>query len=260
MTVTSKPTQTGSERETLYANLMANYHPPLTLRTSHKNQLKVAWSARQGYDGSKLECSFCNKVKAFAEITVHHKDGNEEHNDPDNVAPGCWDCHMKEGWIVRRRKKAEASERERERGLIPTTPKFEMEKMEGKASSSETARAEKMRPRWDDWIAGRVTRPSMLDHQCQLWNNAMLNIREWCDLESITERAPAACQLGSSKTYWKYGKEDIQAGKFERDVWEGKIMVRYNLDFAGMVAANLKNHLKNLNDSEPKAQPEERVT
>ena len=132
--------------------MMSLYRPPASLKKHHKDLLKTAWSVRQGYDGTKLGCSFCIKVGTFGEMTVHHKDGNEGHNDPDNVAPACWDCHMKEGWMVRRRKKAEVAERERERVSNATPPKFEMEKMAGKASSSETARAERMRPRWDDWI------------------------------------------------------------------------------------------------------------
>ena len=97
--------------------MMSLYRPPASLKKHHKDLLKTAWSIRQGYDGTKLGCSFCIKVGTFGEITVHHKDGNEGHNDPNNVAPACWDCHMKEGWMVRRRKKAEATELERENAL-----------------------------------------------------------------------------------------------------------------------------------------------
>lgn len=258
MTTTSTPTHTKSEREGIYESLIDNYRPPINLRKNHKDYLKTAWSVRAGYDGKKLPCDYCHKVKEFAEITIHHKDGNEQHNTIENVCPACWECNDKEKWIVRRRKKAEADERERERVLAVAepAPKFEMERVAGKASSSETARAEKMRPRWDDWIAGRITRPSMDDHPCKLWQNTLLGIREWCDLLQISERAPAACQLGSSKTYWVYGKEDIQAGKFETEIWEGKIMVRYNADFAGMVATNLKASLEKFNHQEPAPQKE----
>lgn len=114
MTTPSTTTQTSPEREIQFKAIMANYRPPITLRTPHKKLLKTAWSIRQGYDGTKLECFFCHKLEDFGGITVHHQDNNEEHNDPDNLSPACWDCNRKEGNIVRLRKKAEVRERERE--------------------------------------------------------------------------------------------------------------------------------------------------
>ena len=127
MTVASTRSHPNSERESIYESLTANYRPPVHLRKNHKDYLKTAWSILAGYDGKELPCDFCNKVKEFAEITIHHKDGNEQHNTIENVCPACWECNDKEKWIVRRRKKAEVSERERDtfrthRELAPDAP------------------------------------------------------------------------------------------------------------------------------------------
>ena len=193
-------TQNNSERETLYQSLIANYRPPVTLRTSHKKQLKTAWSIRQGHDGSKCECFFCKNLKIFSDLTIHHRDGNEDHNDAENLTPACYECNRKEGWVVRLRKKAEVVERERE-----LTAPTESQPLEW--SSEEGRRHDKMRYRWNNWIYH--TNKGLGRNMGQRFNK-----------ESLPLLAVDILALGSSKTYAHYLKEDIAAGywmEFEED-------------------------------------------
>lgn len=94
--------------------LLSMYRPLTYLRPEQKKLLKTVWSLEQGLDGMRLKCDFCKNVMDFSQITIHHKDGDESHNELPNLAPACWEDNRKEGWMVRRRKAAQASKSEKE--------------------------------------------------------------------------------------------------------------------------------------------------
>lgn len=102
--------QNRSQREIL----LSMYRPLAYLRPEQKKLLKTVWSLDQGLDGTRLGCEYCKVVMDFSQITVHHRDGEESHNELPNLAPACWEDNRKEGWMVRRRKAAQASKSERE--------------------------------------------------------------------------------------------------------------------------------------------------
>jgi HNH endonuclease len=184
---------------------MALYRPPSRLKAPHKRLLKTAWSIRQGYDGSKLECFMCSKLGAFAEITVHHGDNIESHNDPDNLSPACWECNRKEGLLVRRRQKAEVASREREiLAHMPERPQ--------PGESDSLQRHKKERLAWNLWLY----------HPKTGFPQGSLVSRRGLPLQ-----APDQIGYGSSKTYWFYLEEDTASGYWEvRDTTEGEKVER----------------------------------
>lgn len=215
-----------------------------------------AWVYRYLVQRDGEKCYICgDKIckihNLHTRLIVEHKDNDERNPNPDNLGLGHKCCNG------RKNAKGHPPDalplNERERALKPT--RFTLEPgSDSKASSQEKADHEKMRPRWDDWISGRVTRPSMSDYPCQLWQNSLVNIREWCDLAQIEQRAPYACGTGSSKTYHTYALEDVQGGKLERETHEGQLMVRYTHEYGGLVAANLRNNLEKTKEAKPPAE------
>jgi hypothetical protein len=169
---------------------MVLYRPPTLLRKHHKDLLKTAWSIRQGYDGSKLECLMCRKLFDLSSITVHHRDNVEAHNDPDNLSPACWKCNKTESDMVRRRVKAEVATRERELlAQVSTSPQ--------PGESESLQRHKKERLAWNLWLYHPKT---------GFPEGAVLSKR------GLPLQAPDKIGYGSSKTYWFYMEEDIASG------------------------------------------------
>lgn len=216
----TKPTrQTTPEREAQFQSLMALYRPPTRLKTPHKRLLKTAWSIRQGYDGSKLECLMCRRLGSFAEITVHHADNVEEHNDPDNLSPACWECNRKEGVLVRRRQKAQVAALEREARAQAVAE-------EHPAESESLQRHKRERLAWNL----KLYHPKTGFPQGSLVSKRGLPLQ-----------APDWVGFGSSKTYWFYLEEDIASGYWEiRETKEGDMVERtakpFPLERMGMKA------------------------
>lgn len=202
----SSATQGGSsEREAQCRAVMALYHPPVRLKKNHKDLLKTAWSIKQGYDGSKLECLVCGVLRSLAEITVHHKDNAEEHNDPDNLEPACWECNRTEGVLVRRRLKAQVATRERELNAQAPVLAYPGE-------SESLQRHKQQRLAFNIWLYHPKT---------GIPQGGLLSKR------GTAMQAVDVVSMGSWKTYWSYVEEDIAGGYWERkDTPEGEMIER----------------------------------
>jgi len=234
-----KATQPSSEREKLLSYLLSIYHPPQRLRTHHRKIARSILSLKQGYDGiTKGKCSYCGKERDLELLQLQHKDGVESHNDIDNLDLFDPVCNVQEAWVVRRRKQAELRQQEKERENVtgqaspgqPRTEREAWEKLNGpevpKAlpvnlwavpTSLETDKHERMRPKWNKWIADMKKGP-FAEFKDQ--KDAKLRAR---DLASM---AVHALGEGSSETYRRYIEED-RFGPLEYWKEDGVWWVKY---------------------------------
>jgi hypothetical protein len=212
------PTQPAVEREKLLNYLLSIYHAPQRLRTHHRKIARSILSLKQGYDGLTKGRCFMGEERDLDLLQLHHKDGVESHNEIDNLDLACSTHNLQEDWIVRRRKKAELRQTEKERekesvasaGLV-AQPRTEQEAWEGlnrdgvKApavepfavpTSLETEKAERMRPAWDKWVRNMKKGPFAPDGKPKL--RAI----------DLAEMAHHSLGEGSSETYRRYIKED----------------------------------------------------
>jgi hypothetical protein len=191
--------QADPHREEQFQAMMAFYHPPTWLKKSHKDFLKTAWSIREGYDGSKLSCLFCGKVKELREITVHHKDGIETHNDPANLGPACKPCNETEGWAVRKRRQAEDREK-----TAQTQAALQAGKPLLPYTSEESARSFGLRTKFNRWAYDPAT--GMAKDVGGTWHiKGLAN-------QAVHGVGIVRGKLGDSSTFEKYIKADLAGG------------------------------------------------
>jgi hypothetical protein len=210
----SAPQPSSSEREKLLTYFLSIYHAPQRLRTNHRKIARSILSLKQGYDGlTKGRCFFCGKERDLELLQLHHKDGVESHNDVENLDLFDPVCNVKEDWVVRTRKKAELRQTEKTRekeniappGLAeqprtePQVPKALAISPWAVPTSLETDKHERMRPKWNKWIADMKKGP-FAEFKDQ--KDAKLRAR---DLASM---AVHALGEGSSETYRRYIEED----------------------------------------------------
>ena len=129
-------------------------------------------------------CLKCGENLSVDTCTIEHiLKGNRDHNCFHNCLPWCHTCNSGGRRTGRVRVRGIIEEKERENAA---------HEQYAEASSEETRRAAKMRPRWNKWLEElKFSRYS---------------------LKGLSLQAPHALGMGSSITYRRYIEEDIAAG------------------------------------------------
>lgn len=78
------------------AEFELGWKPPSLLRPEQKKKLKQYYSLKQGRDGTRALCCFCNKEFGIQDLEIHHKDHKRINNQLSNLELACGPCNRDE--------------------------------------------------------------------------------------------------------------------------------------------------------------------
>lgn len=83
------------------------------LKPWHKEAIKQYFSFKQGRDGTRGLCCFCNVDFGFRQLQIHHIDHNRKNNQLSNVQVACEGCNNEERkvWLAERARAHNATHR-----------------------------------------------------------------------------------------------------------------------------------------------------
>ncbi len=152
--------------------------------------VKLFLSNRDGmkcYLCGNLEDKHCNSI-----LIIEHKNNDETDFRPENLGLAHRSCNIiknPRGKLFLQNALPQAERKRENVGSAGAEPE---------ASSAETARAQTMRPDWNNWLPG-------------FFNN-LENPISMIPLEALARKAVHAIGKGSSITYRRYALEDVEGG------------------------------------------------
>jgi hypothetical protein len=84
------------DRLDFLTNFENDWKPPSLLRPVQKRKIKEYYSQKQGRDGTRALCCFCNKEFGIEDLVIHHRDHNRTNNQLSNTPPACGPCNNEE--------------------------------------------------------------------------------------------------------------------------------------------------------------------
>ena len=80
------------------------WQAPFNLRPHQKEAVKRYWSIKQGRDGTRALCFFCNIEFGISQLQIHHIDHDRRNNQLPNIPPACESCNNDERrvWLAER--------------------------------------------------------------------------------------------------------------------------------------------------------------
>jgi hypothetical protein len=206
-------------RENLLQQLKSRYTAPQRLKKKHKDLIKIVKSLEQGYDGTEAICTFCKQRRSINELEVHHATHLLNQNQLHQLQPACKPCNGSENQTVLAQKRlSDPRQGESELGrvaLVGNGSVLEDELNSVPFSSREGMKAAIMRPSYDRWVRDLVNGP--FSEPYRSFQGRVISSYSW-NVRKLAEAAPYGCSLtigkalGSSKTYLKYIKEDVEGG------------------------------------------------
>ena len=199
-------------RENLLQQLKSRWTNPQRLKKPHKDHFKIIRSLEQGYDGSEAICIFCKRRMSIGELQVHHPTYIINQNELQQLRVACITCNDADNkkhlaTVLGRNRLTDPRQGERALGgvavVVGGLGSLDDEMNSVPFSSREGMKHAIMRPRYDRWVRDLVNGPFAQQHS---WNP-----------RKLAEAAPYGCgesgkALGSSKTYYKYVREDMAGG------------------------------------------------